>query len=53
MYPKLSSAPMYFPALCEKASEYPQKNHWKETTAVDMTESHNSDSADFLRASPE
>jgi hypothetical protein len=40
-------------AVCEKVNEYPQKNHWKLTTAADMTDSHNSDSADFLRASPE
>lgn len=44
---------MNFPALWEKASEYPQKNHWKDTTAVAMTDSHRSDKADFLRARPE
>lgn len=53
MRPRLSNAPMNLPALCEKAREYPQKNHWSDITAVAMTESQMSDKADFLRARPE
>lgn len=44
---------MYSPAVCEKASEYPQKNHWKDTTPTDMMESHRRERADFRRARPE
>jgi hypothetical protein len=44
---------MNLPAVWEKVSENPQKNHWKETTAVAITESQIKDKADFLRASPE
>ena len=51
--PMLSRLPRNLPALCEKAKEKPQKNHWKLTTAADMRESQISDKADFLRASPE
>jgi hypothetical protein len=41
------------PAECEKVKEKPQKNHWKEVTAVAITDSHIRDKADFLRARPE
>lgn len=44
---------MNFPAECENVREYPQKNHWNEVTAVAIIESHISERADFLRASPE
>jgi hypothetical protein len=40
-------------AWWEKASEYPQKNHWNETTPSAIIESHISERADFLRARPE
>ena len=46
-------SPMKLPAVCEKAREYPQKNHWKEMNPVDIMESQMSESADFLRARPE
>jgi hypothetical protein len=45
--PKLSRLPIYLPAEWEKANEYPQKNHWNETTPTDMIESHINESADF------
>ena len=51
--PKLARLPRKGPAVCEKVREYPQKNHWKQATAVAMTESQMSDNADFLLARPE
>ena len=44
---------MNLPAVWEKASEYPQKNHWNEVTPVAIRESHIRERADFLRARPE
>lgn len=44
---------MYAFAPREKASEKPQKNHWKDTTAVAMTDSHINERADLRRARPE
>ena len=37
----------------EKASEYPQKYHWKVMTENDAIQAQIIDSADFLRARPE
>lgn len=51
--PKLARSPIYDPAVCEKASEYPQKNHWNDTMPTDMIDSHISERADFRRARPE
>jgi hypothetical protein len=40
-------------AVCEKVREYPQKNHWNETTPIDMQDSQMSERADLRRARPE
>lgn len=52
--PKWSRLPMK-PLVAEllKASEYPQKYHWKTMTLKDIMVTQISDRADFLRARPE
>lgn len=42
-----------FVVVVEKASEYPQKNHWNMTMAFAAATAHISDRADFRRARPE
>ncbi len=44
---------MNLPAVWEKESEKPQKNHWKDVTPVAIIDNQISDNADFRRARPE
>lgn len=53
MRPKLERSPMKLLPVWEKVKLYPQKNHWKSTTAMDSMANIISESADLRRARPE